>query len=55
MKSLIWNKHGVVKNDEEEEEDDANSENQAKVEEAPSKAKASACNFCEKHTLQNNA
>ena len=39
------NKHRVV---EEEEEDDANSENQAKVEETPTKAKAFVCNFCQK-------
>ena len=45
---MEYNKHGVLKNDEEEEEDNANSENQAKVEETPSKAKAFACNFCEK-------
>ena len=41
------NKHRVGEN-EEKEEDDANSENQAKVEETPSKAKAFACNFCQK-------
>ena len=47
------NTYRVVKNEEEEEEeeDDANSENQAKVEGTPSKAKAFACNFCQKHIL----
>ena len=42
------NKHRVV-----EEEDDANSENQAKVKETPSKAKAFACNFCQKTYTSN--
>ena len=42
------NTHRVVENEEEEEEDDENSENQAKVGETPSKAKAFACNFCQK-------
>ena len=45
---IEYNKHGIVENDEEEEEDDAYSENKAKVEETPSKAKAFACNFCQK-------
>ena len=45
---IEYNKHGVMENDKEEEEDDTNSENQAKVEETPSKAKAFACNFCQK-------
>ena len=48
MVDIEYNKHRVMENDEEEEEDNENSENKVKVEKTPSKAKAFACNFCQK-------